>query len=648
MQARTSGGLAIAVLIAATVASAPSPGPPQAPPTGLEYELRQLRDLSLLPAYRSGTVAQESSYDRTGGNDDGFQGTYSSIRREGEHRVLAEFEGPGVVTRMWTPTPTDAPLSFYFDGEATPRLRLPFRELFTGATPPFVQPLVGSEVGGYVSYLPLPYAESLKIVYEGEDIRFHQIQVRRYPEGASVASFALPLSTGAAAELDRVVAAWSAVGTRPDWTGGVGLRGRELAIPPGESVREDLPAGRIVGLEIDRAAGLAEWPAGAALRITWDGESEPGITAPLADLFGHAFGAPAARGLLAGTSNRTDYLYLPMPYDESARVEVVNAPDSEGPIVGWMRIFHADAPRDPDTEGRLYTAWRREIEPPVGEPYLLLAATGRGHLVGVNLQAQGLEPGMTAFFEGDDVATIDGEMRVHGTGSEDFFNGGWYALLDRWNEGVSLPLYGALAYNLPLSRTGGYRFYMADKLSFERDFRLSIEHGPEGNASRVDYASVAFYYGERAPAGRTDLARALVPRRTPDRYEFYPQLMRVSLWFDTAVDYQHRPYLQMSSEGDGLLRVDVSEVPPGRYRVLLSYERGPEAAEFSVWRRQAPVSDWIDAHAATAEHVERRFMGEAVLTPQVRSLSIRTRPSPGGGSVFRFDRLVLEPLAGSE
>ena len=52
-----------------------------------------------------------------GGNDDGFAGTYSFLRKEGDKLVIAEMEGPGVINRIWTPTPTDNMLYFYFDGE---------------------------------------------------------------------------------------------------------------------------------------------------------------------------------------------------------------------------------------------------------------------------------------------------------------------------------------------------------------------------------------------------------------------------------------------------------------------------------------------------------------------------------------------------
>ena len=58
-------------------------------------ELALLKRVDLLPAYRHNQlIDQESSYDRTWGNDDGFSGKYSYIRKENGHLVLAEFEGP--------------------------------------------------------------------------------------------------------------------------------------------------------------------------------------------------------------------------------------------------------------------------------------------------------------------------------------------------------------------------------------------------------------------------------------------------------------------------------------------------------------------------------------------------------------------------
>jgi hypothetical protein len=105
-------------------------------------EAELLKRLDRLPAYQQHQlIEQESSYDRTGGNDDGFNGTYSFIRKEKEGLVLAEFDGPGVINRIWTPTPTEDTLLFYFDGERVPRLKIRFMDLFSGEVYPFVKPV---------------------------------------------------------------------------------------------------------------------------------------------------------------------------------------------------------------------------------------------------------------------------------------------------------------------------------------------------------------------------------------------------------------------------------------------------------------------------------------------------------------------------
>jgi hypothetical protein len=104
---------------------------------GIEELYRLDRMAILKPSLK---VASISSYDRTGGNNDGFDGTYSFVRKEESGLVLADLAGPGVIYRIWTPTPTDDILEFYFDGEEQPRIQVPFRDLFMGKKPSLERP----------------------------------------------------------------------------------------------------------------------------------------------------------------------------------------------------------------------------------------------------------------------------------------------------------------------------------------------------------------------------------------------------------------------------------------------------------------------------------------------------------------------------
>src|ERR1044071_7612358 len=136
---------AVCAALALTAAPALAADAQEGPVIGLA----ELTRLDLLPRFKpSVKVASISSYDRTGGNDDGFSGKYSFVRKEGDGLVIADLKGPGAIYRIWTPTPTDDPIEFYFDGETSPRVRMKYRALFDGSQPPFVAPLSGFGSGG--------------------------------------------------------------------------------------------------------------------------------------------------------------------------------------------------------------------------------------------------------------------------------------------------------------------------------------------------------------------------------------------------------------------------------------------------------------------------------------------------------------------
>ena len=113
--------VAVSLLAVTCTALAAEPWSPSAEDL---YRLDRLPQLK--PSVKVGSV---SSYDRTGGNDDGFSGKYSFVRKEGDALVLADLKGPGVIWRIWTPTPSDDMFEFYFDGEAKQRITFNFRDL---------------------------------------------------------------------------------------------------------------------------------------------------------------------------------------------------------------------------------------------------------------------------------------------------------------------------------------------------------------------------------------------------------------------------------------------------------------------------------------------------------------------------------------
>ena len=260
--------------------------------------------------------------------------------------------------------------------------------------------------------------------------------------------------------------------------------------------------GRIIGIELEPSSAFEGLSKDVDIKITWDHEINPAVYCPVADFFGYAFGKASMEGLLIGTSGKKNYCYFPMPFDRSATIELIyrksNDGKTPGPLMITANVIVSSQVRNTLKEGKFYSFWNNQPSVPLNQPHDFLKVPGKGHYVGTVLQARGLEPGMTVFFEGDDSTVVDGKPSMHGTGSEDYFNGGWYALMDRWDGAFSMPLSGALDYSLPLSRTGGYRLFLTDKISFSNNFYQSIEHGPEKNRKPASYTSVAYYYSNTA------------------------------------------------------------------------------------------------------------------------------------------------------
>lgn len=454
----------------------------------LRSELKELADVSRLPLYRSGTIeAGESTYDRKGGNNDGFGGTYSFVAKNPDGSlVMLDIDGPGVLNRIATPTPTKDTLDFYIDHNSKPALSICYLDLFSGKVTPFTAPLCGSAVGGYYCYFPILFNQHLKIVCRGKHLQFHQLGYRLFPKGTKVASFAGTLSAKDKAALDEVRTAWQHTG----FNGQIQQVTQILTPGQAQTIFNQSKGGRITGITLD-TAGTEH----LRLRVYWDGEAAPAIDCPLRTFFGYAFGRPAMEGLLSGTNDR-HYAWFPMPFDRSARIELLNEGPAPTTVTG--QVSYTRQKRDAKTEGRFYADYHSEHLEKTDPYHVLLDVQGRGHEVGVILQGKANFNGQAAFWEGDDTTATDGQFRIHGTGTEDFFNGGWYDIAGKWSQVESRPLSGCMGYGKTPAHSGGYRFLLSDKIPFENSIYQAIEHGRSAkDGIPADYTSVVFYYCDR-------------------------------------------------------------------------------------------------------------------------------------------------------
>jgi hypothetical protein len=586
-----------------------------------QTELKRLSDIALLPRYFDGTfVKQESSYDRTGGNDDGFSGKYSFLRKnEGGGLVIFEAKGQGVIERIWTPTPTDDTLDFYFDGNVKPSLSIKFRDLFNGTVAPFIKPLVDAHlVGGYYSYVPIPYSNGCKIVFRGEKIMFHQIQYREYDKRYRVQNFNPLFSVSETKVLKDVTALWkNNERTVFNFYKGANKIESLNSIKPGQSktIADLKQGGRILGLEIMPSAIFEGGYKQLDLKITWDNAATPAVYVPIADFFGYSFGERAMESLYLGATESKLYSYIPMPFDRAAKIEIVHRANAliKDPQPANIRavVYYSNVKRNAISEGKFYAFWKNN-SPDTGKPYVFLNGKGKGHYIGTILNVQALTyTDFTEFFEGDDSTVIDGINNIHGTGSEDYFNGGWYAQPGGWTERGGAPLSGCLSYSIPLSRTGGYRFYITDKLPFYKSIYHSMEHGPVHNNRPVQNVSVAMYYAEAPVEQNAAPVNELTKNPIPPEFTFYTNFLK-HLTYNGDVQFRNGNAF-INGTGDASVTINVNELPGGRYKMYM-YKIISSVNTFDVRLSDSKrIQDWRTVKLTADNKREDVYLGEVEL-----------------------------------
>ncbi len=251
------------------------------------------------------------------------------------------------------------------------------------------------------------------------------------------------------------------------------------------------------------------------LRMYWDGENSPSVEVPIGDFFGTGFQYKHYITPYIGMSSGGYYCYLPMPFNKSARIEVVNQTGQE--IASFY--YHIDYQQltEPLASDVAYfhACWHRDVRTTSRANYTVLEAEGEGHVVGMNLNMQSYDNDIQ-FLEGDEMVYVDGEKApsIYGTGTEDYFNSGWY-----FNKGeFAAPYHGLILKDDSLHRVVAYRFHVLDAIPFKKSVRFTIEHG-ESNAEAADYSSTAYWYQKEPhkpfaampPAGLRIPLRVVVP-----------------------------------------------------------------------------------------------------------------------------------------
>ena len=489
--------LAGAVLQGCTSA-APTAGPP------LPWEI--WNDLHLLPKIEPGNeVLLQSSYCPSGCRYDRHsKDDWRYLRLDGDEGVIFEEEGAGAITRIWmttghgisSPLPESVRLRVYIDGEQRPVVDLPLPKLFSGKVRPFVAPLVGHRLnssGGNYSYVPIPYRNGCRVTLVGahEEKLWYQLGYHRLPHADDVRSFTRR------EKLRPWRALLAATGEDP-WRS-LGEDKAESPAAMATGTVELVPGKEVVLASFQGADSLTavrlrlpeEHREEIGIRMDFDGERRVEMLA--ADFFGTgAGGGDAMRSLLVGTDQEGWlYVYFPMPFEDEARVSLVGR--------GTVSFEIRRANRPPLEGSALFGAQM------AGGGYTLagvdtafLDLPGTGKWVGLFTELGKATGPPGGYLEGDERIYLNGSSTptIHGTGTEDIFNAGFY-----FDQGAFQKALHGAPYGQRGDDAAAYRFMLSDAIPFTDGIRAELEGGPTGELP-IRLRSVSYYYLEPGVGGR--------------------------------------------------------------------------------------------------------------------------------------------------
>ncbi len=473
-------------------------------------------------------VVQFSSYDRRSlspqgpgwfANSDGFGGepvpNFEQVLQPyspgnpGQY-LICNVKGPGAVVRTWSAA-IAGQLEVYIDGnliyegEALDFLHRPYHQFPQIASLDQTR-LERTLYQRQAAYAPMPFSESLRIVWTGNPkaIHFYQIEVRLYQEDTSVKSFSSTDLERDADIIDRVTLALS----NPD---------SHLAAPEESSTRpiqaELFPGQKkdVLVLSGPRAVTELRLRAKAAdmeralretlLEIAFDDYPWGQVQSPLGDFFGAAPGINPYSSLpFSVQPDHTMLCRFVMPFRRKMVLSLENHGRQKIQIQG--NVHFKDYTWKEDTSMHFRARWRTDHQLTASNqavidlPFLL--AQGQGVYIGSASYLLNPNPVPTSYGnwwgEGDEKIFVDADKipSLFGTGSEDYYNYAWSS-----PDIFAFPFCGQPRNDGPGNRgfVTNYRWHILDPLPFRTKLDFFMELFHHEKTPGLSYARIGYHYG---------------------------------------------------------------------------------------------------------------------------------------------------------
>jgi len=489
-----------------------------------------------LPAYKS---LQASSYNRESvspdkpgwfADSDGIGYIREETNGDKKEYVIMEHDGPGCITRMWTPffyynfdNRTGPNVKIYLDGAKKPVIDENFIALLRGKgsiQPPFAT--FTARAG--VSFLPIPFSKSCKITLD-EKAFYNIINYRGYPKNAKVETFSKDLYKMISPLLKTVTEKMeNRMPSKGDWTSTT-----EKMIRPNDSLTIQLPKGthavNQLSFRLNPVSGLQSLRS-TIVKMTCDGKQT--IWVPLGDLFCSPDTInPFKTRNLSVSNDGSMICNWVMPYYSGGLLTLVNLQEKEISVSVGLTVGEYTWN---ERSMYFYANWA-PVGPLPGDRFRdmnFIDISGKGVIAGDALTV--LSPGNGWWGEGDEKIYIDDtdikrKFPSHfGTGTEDYY--GWAGGVNPTGEDVFSRPFGSNVRIGNQKNPSGYNICMRnrilDNIPFNNRLVFDMEASPGTDIRNywnlLSYSMVTYWYG--LPGATSN--------RTPQRIQAKQKLMSVS------------------------------------------------------------------------------------------------------------------------
>jgi len=412
--------------------------------------------------------------------------------------LIASADGPGLVSRIFFPATASAGfgaerIRIFIDDLTRPAIDA---SLLDWCDPAQAPPLTTWTSGALVSRAPITYQHALRIVLDDLEptrLYYYQVDVQH---GQAAETRPLSQLTADFAQLrERIRTAADADARLPTTAR---ISAHEEAV-----LFDELGAGTLLNLALHLPQPAWHALQSLSLRITWDDADSPAIDLPLGALAGYLDRAVGFETVpLSATVNDEAVdltIALPMPFFKRARISLVNDSDMAHGITAQLALSRSA----PDPRSEYLHVQRSQTHAPFvsGQRHPIATITGEGKYVGTLAQLRGqvdrqsATPFPLGFLEGDERVVVDGTTALEGTGTEDYFDAGWYFANGLFSRDFSALIDLSSDDATQRGSASMLRWHvLADAIEFHASFEMSLEYGANRPDSASDYVTSAFYY----------------------------------------------------------------------------------------------------------------------------------------------------------